>query len=89
MSVFKILTTVVRPVLFAITPRDHSAALVNPVSLEMDTTAQVHLSAGGGPSLEHIQSRTQSPQAPWSAVWSPGETLGKWIFFNFFDWLFG
>ena len=24
------------------------------------------------------QSRTQSPQAPWSAV-----------FFNFFDWLFG
>ena len=21
------------------------------------------------------QSRTQSPQAPWSAVWSPGETL--------------
>ena len=22
------------------------------------------------------QSRTQSPQAPWSAVWSPGETLG-------------
>ena len=36
-----------------------------------------------------IQSRTQSPQAPWSAVWSPGETLGKWNFFNFFDWLFG
>ena len=35
------------------------------------------------------QSRTQSPQAPWSAVWSPGETLGKWNFFNFFDWLFG
>ena len=27
------------------------------------------------------QSRTQSPQAPWSAVWSPGETLGKWNFF--------
>ena len=22
------------------------------------------------------QSRTQSPRAPWSAVWSPGETLG-------------
>ena len=36
-----------------------------------------------------FQSRTQSPQAPWSAVWSPGETLGKWNFFNFFDWLFG
>ena len=35
------------------------------------------------------QSRTQSPQAPWSAVWSPGETLGKWNVFNFFDWLFG
>ena len=35
------------------------------------------------------QSRTQSPQAPWSAAWSPGETLGKWNFFNFFDWLFG
>ena len=27
------------------------------------------------------QSRTQSPQAPWSAVWSPGQTLGKWNFF--------
>ena len=26
------------------------------------------------------QSRTQSPQAPWTAVWSPGETLGKWNF---------
>ena len=54
MSAFKILTTAVRPVLFAITPMDHSAALVNPVSLEMDTTAHVHFSAGGGPSLEHI-----------------------------------
>ena len=31
--------------------------------------------------MRHTQSRTQSPQAPWSAVWSPGETLGKWIFF--------
>ena len=30
---------------------------------------------------ERPQSRTQSPQAPWSAVWSPGETLGKWNFF--------
>ena len=39
--------------------------------------------------LVNRQSRTQSPQAPWSAVWSPGETLGKWNFFNFFDWLFG
>ena len=28
------------------------------------------------------QSRTQSPQAPWSAVWSPGDTLGKWNFFS-------
>ena len=28
--------------------------------------------------LDSGQSRTQSPQAPWSAVWSPGETLGKW-----------
>ena len=27
------------------------------------------------------QSRTQRPQAPWSVVWSPGETLGKWNFF--------
>ena len=27
------------------------------------------------------QSRTQSPHAPWSAVWSPGETPGKWNFF--------
>ena len=27
------------------------------------------------------QSRTQSPQAPWSAVLSPGETLGKWNYF--------
>ena len=27
-----------------------------------------------------MQSRTQSPQPPWSAVWSPGETLGKGIF---------
>ena len=26
------------------------------------------------------QSRTQSPQAPWSAVWSPGET-GEMEFF--------
>ena len=25
------------------------------------------------------QSRTQSPQAPWSAVWSPGETLGNLV----------
>ena len=39
--------------------------------------------------LETYQSRTQSPQAPWSVVWSPGETLGKWNFFNFFAWLFG
>ena len=34
---------------------------------------------GGSEILERKQSRTQSPQAPWSAVWSPGETLGKWV----------
>ena len=39
-----------------------------------------------GTRLGGNQSRTQSPQAPWPAVWSPGETLGKWNFFNIFDY---
>ena len=45
----------------------------------------VNLNVGGQrftTSLQTLtQSRTQSPQAPWSAVWSPRETLGKWHFF--------
>ena len=48
----------------------------------------LYSSCESGAIIELCQSRTQSPQAPWSAVWSPGETLGKWDFFNFFDWLF-
>ena len=61
--------------------RSCPARTIKHVPALLQTTVSFHIPY-------RVQSRTQS-QPPWSAVWSPGETLGKWNFFNFFDWLFG